>query len=275
MVYGRQVRGPLDALKEGWMIGEVDEHSAVSWLNQLKERMETIVEMARKQDEKTKKAMKRQFDRGARMREFEPGQMVLVRKPDLQGSLEDSWDGPYEVLRKISPVTYELSVLSRCSRRMVVHINSLKEWIEVEAAILRVVVAEEDLEKEKEKPQTETLLDEQLQELKPLTEEYIDVISTNLETAKGAWHKIDVGDNRPMQVPPHRLAAYWRDQLREEVMGLLKVGVLRPSRSPWSSPIMPVKKPDGQVRLCVDFRKLNAITEPDPYEMPRFTDLLD
>ena len=42
-----------------------------------------------------------------------------------------------------------------------------------------------------------------------------------------------------------------------------------PSLSPWSSPVFPVHKKDGTVRVCIDFRRLNAITVPDPYLMPR------
>ena len=45
--------------------------------------------------------------------------------------------------------------------------------------------------------------------------------------------------------------------------------------SPWSSPIVPVKKPDGTIRLCIDFRKLNAVTTLDPYCMQLIEDLLD
>lgn len=58
-------------------------------------------------------------------------------------------------------------------------------------------------------------------------------------------------------------------------MELLKAGVLRPSGSPWSSPMVPVKKSDGRIRLCIDYRRFNAITELDPYEILWIRDLLD
>ena len=50
---------------------------------------------------------------------------------------------------------------------------------------------------------------------------------------------------------------------------------MRPSVSPWSSPIIPVRKKDGSVRLCIDFRRLNKETVPDPYLMPRVEEIID
>ena len=55
---------------------------------------------------------------------------------------------------------------------------------------------------------------------------------------------------------------------------LLQAGIVRPSLSPWTSPVLPVKK-DGTIRLCVDFRKLNTVTVPDPYKMSRIGDIID
>ena len=66
----------------------------------------------------------------------------------------------------------------------------------------------------------------------------------------------------------------WKEQLRVEVLSLLEQGIVIPSLSPWSSPMVPVRKPDGSVHLCIDFRKLNSITTPTLYAMP-FYDLFD
>ena len=55
---------------------------------------------------------------------------------------------------------------------------------------------------------------------------------------------------------------------------LLQAGIVRPSLSPWTSPVLPVKK-DGIIRFCVNFRKLNTVTVPDPYKMSRVDDIID
>ncbi len=57
----------------------------------------------------------------------------------------------------------------------------------------------------------------------------------------------------------------WRSMLQQEIDGLLELGVIRESESPYASPIIPVSKPDGSLRMCQDFRELNKITGSDPY----------
>lgn len=79
----------------------------------------------------------------------------------------------------------------------------------------------------------------------------------------------------PIRSTPYRLAPAWREQLREEIRTLLEADILKPSHSPWSSPMVPIRKPDGSVRLCIDFRKINQIIVPDPYAIPLIEDLLD
>ena len=62
---------------------------------------------------------------------------------------------------------------------------------------------------------------------------------------------------------------------RVEIKHILHTGIIAQSTSPWYAPIVPIRKPDGSVRLCVDFRKLNAHTVPDPYYIPLVEELID
>ena len=63
---------------------------------------------------------------------------------------------------------------------------------------------------------------------------------------------------RPYRVPEAR-----RHAIEEEVQEMLRLGVIEPSHSPWSSPIVMVPKPDGTLRFCNDFRRLNEVSEFD------------
>ena len=56
---------------------------------------------------------------------------------------------------------------------------------------------------------------------------------------------------------------------------MLDAEVIEPSTSAWTSSIIPVKKKDGSLRLCVDYCKLNAVTQEDRYPMPRIDELLE
>lgn len=62
--------------------------------------------------------------------------------------------------------------------------------------------------------------------------------------------------------------------VRKEGREMLKMGVIEPSSSDWSSPIVLVLKPDGSLRFCNDFRVLNAISRFDANPMPRFNELI-
>lgn len=69
--------------------------------------------------------MKIFYDRGARNRHLQVGDMVLIRVPPLTGKLNDTWSGSYEVLQVVTPVTYELAVPERRSKKQILHINMI------------------------------------------------------------------------------------------------------------------------------------------------------
>ena len=87
-------------------------------------------------------------------------------------------------------------------------------------------------------------------------------------------HTINTGDHPPINARPYYKTVQQRKEIHEEVEQLLNQGILRPSHSPWSSPVLLKKKPDGTFRFLVDFRRLNAITKKDSYPQPSAEELL-
>lgn len=79
----------------------------------------------------------------------------------------------------------------------------------------------------------------------------------------------------PIAKPPYRLAHAETVELERQLAELLKKGYIRPSSSPWGAPVLFVKKKDGSLRLCVDYRGLNQKTIRDAFPMPRIEELLD
>ncbi|KAF5801008.1 putative nucleotidyltransferase, Ribonuclease H [Helianthus annuus] len=79
----------------------------------------------------------------------------------------------------------------------------------------------------------------------------------------------------PIARAPYRLAPTEMNELRTQLDELLAKGFIRPSSSPWGAPVLFVKKKDGSMRLCIDYRELNKVTIKNRYPLPRIDDLFD
>jgi hypothetical protein len=74
-------------------------------------------------------------------------------------------------------------------------------------------------------------------------------------------YKIRLTSDQVVFQHPYRKSMKEREEIKEEIEKMLEAGVIRPSTSPWSSPVLVIPKKDGSKRMCVDYRKLNAITK--------------
>ncbi|KAL1269301.1 hypothetical protein QQF64_031590 [Cirrhinus molitorella] len=112
-------------------------------------------------------------------------------------------------------------------------------------------------------------------ELQHLVGQFSDVFSILPGRTNVITHDIRTPPGVIVRQRPYRVPEARRQAIEEEIQEMLKLGVIEPSRSPWSSPIVMVPKPDGTLRFCNDFRRLNEISEFDGYPMPRVDELLD
>ena len=88
-------------------------------------------------------------------------------------------------------------------------------------------------------------------------------------------HGIEIGDHPPVRQQLRRAPFALRAKIDELVQEMIDSGIVQPSNSPWSSPVVLGKKKDGSVRFCVDYRKLNQITKLDEFPLPRIDDTLN
>ena len=85
-------------------------------------------------------------------------------------------------------------------------------------------------------------------------------------------HQIDTGTSPPVRQAPRRTPFSLWPEITQMINEMLETHVIQESNSPWASPVVLVRKKSGEMRFCVDYRQLNAITRKDVYPLPRIDD---
>ncbi|GJT58905.1 putative reverse transcriptase domain-containing protein [Tanacetum coccineum] len=96
-----------------------------------------------------------------------------------------------------------------------------------------------------------------------------------LHTRQVEFHIDLVPGAAPVARAPYRLAPSEMKELADQLQELSDKGFIRPSSSPWGAPVLFVKKKDGSLRMCIDYRELNKLTVKNRYPLPRIDDLFD
>ncbi|PIK34653.1 hypothetical protein BSL78_28525 [Apostichopus japonicus] len=117
----------------------------------------------------------------------------------------------------------------------------------------------------------------QREELRALLHRYDDVFSQHEETlaCDKVEHRIILLDDKPVKVPHRRIPPHRWKEVRDHLQQLLSRQIIRESSSPYASPVVLVRKKDNSLRMCVDYRALNAKTHRDAYPIPRIEEALD
>ena len=88
-------------------------------------------------------------------------------------------------------------------------------------------------------------------------------------------HRIDLVNSVPFKQRHRRIPPAMLDEVRQHIEQLLSTGIIRPSKSPFSSNVVLVRKKSGKLRLCIDYRQLNERTVKDSYALPRMEEIFD
>ena len=87
-----------------------------------------------------------------------------------------------------------------------------------------------------------------------------------------AEHRIELTDSTPIRLKPRRFPDPVAVEIERQCEELVDLNIIEYSKSPWSAPVVPIKKKDGSLRLCIDYRRLNRVTKADRFPMPNMVD---
>ncbi|RWS19744.1 uncharacterized protein B4U80_09817, partial [Leptotrombidium deliense] len=119
--------------------------------------------------------------------------------------------------------------------------------------------------------------DDQVNDLLNVLKKYesrIAFSNRNLGRCKDVEFKIELTDDKPVKLNPYKYSLAMRKELQRQIDEMIELGVASPSISEYSSPVVMVKKADGEYRMCVDLRELNKKIKSDNYPLPHINDIL-
>ncbi len=276
LLYGRQPHGVLDVLRETWEEGPMGSKNEIQHVLDLRTKVHTLGQLSMENLLQAQDKQSRLYNRGTRLRNFAPGDKVLVLLPTSSSKLLTKWQGPFEVTRRVGDLNYEVIRTDRSGARQIYHLNLLKKWSEVEPVMLATVVSgEDDLGPEVNTkiqsltlaPGGDHLSPSQLTDVARLQKEFADVFSPLPDPTNLIQHHIETEPGVVVRSRLYRLTQ--KKVVQSELEAMLEMGVIEESHSDWASPIVLVPKTDGSVRFCVDYRKVNAVSKFDAYPMPR------
>ena len=288
LLYGRTVRGPMAVLKDLWTQQEQTQkdQDASRYVLELRNRIEETCKVAQDSLEKASVRYKKYFDAKAKNRTFQEGDKVLLLRPQKTNKLEMCWDGPFTVKERVGECDYRLEIRGKVK---LYHANLLKRYVERKAGLAAIAVVDQEEEDQYTEVRTTNeaipliplVQEENFQDvhLDPETPEMHEGIKEILRKNQRvltdlplrthvATCSLDMESDRPIRTKQYPLPFEKREAIEKEVEGMLKMGVISPSNSPYSSPIVLVKKPDGKYRFCVDFRAVNKVLKFDAEPMP-------
>ena len=215
---------------------------------------------------------------------IEPLQTFKTERPVLTARTLIRGDGMHVPMELMNPTDEDVLLYKST------HVGIISPILEPEVANLAAEVPRENTRKEAWRtllpPELETMMAEiqvpltsqQEAEVRHLLLRNREVFATKgkpLGRTDLVKHEIVTGDQAPIKQAVRRPPFHLRQEANDEVQKMLREGVIEPSCSPWASPVVLVRKKDGGLRYCLDYRKLNAVTRKDSYPLPRIDESLD
>ncbi|XP_076030368.1 uncharacterized protein LOC143018665 [Oratosquilla oratoria] len=311
LLFGRKVRGPLKVIKDHLIsLPSTKLVTVNNYITSLKSNLDKVRSFAKTNLAHAQSVMKTNFDSKALVREFKEGDLVLAYIPISGSPLSAKYHGPYKISKKLSDSNYVISTPDRRKATQHIHVNLIKPYkttsplLDYEKQVLAVNTVPNVMSHTPNNamyinfdkilpnidshptdnshilgnlvPYLSHLTNEHANDVTEIIHKYDSLFKDVSGICNIATHDVKlVPGSSPIRHNPYRIHPQKREQMRSEVNFLLDHGLASPSQSPWASPCLLVPKEGGQLRLCTDYRRVNSITVPDAYPLPRVDDLID
>ncbi|GFO12535.1 gypsy retrotransposon integrase-like protein 1 [Plakobranchus ocellatus] len=309
LLFGRAPRGPMQILSDIFLNKDLSGETSFQYhyVMDLHNRIWKGWRLAQDLVRDSVDESRLRYEPMSKLKHLVSGDVVLVLLPTSDNELVLSFKGPYRVIEKRTRVVY---LVDLGDRKCTFHVNLLRKYkrstyashspsgnldnvdnacsnqAAAEPTAYVSAISEEDggeigslittplLVSESGKVVIDpSLSSSQVQDVKELLMEFHDILTYVSGCTSTLCHGIRLTTDAVIRVKPYPLPFAAQEFVTQEINDLLSLGVIEPSDNPYCFPIVVVNKRDGFMRLCIDFRKLNAVTVFDAENIPRQEDL--
>lgn len=298
LVYGSNPRGPLQIYKE-LLSGKVTDDANITnyeLVTSIRDRVMKACIEAHDAIDTAKTKYKVYANQNAKKRQITVGQEVLLLLPDDKDKLSICWKGPFKVTKQISKVDYQIDIKGK---KKIFHINMFKEYHQNDEkpeqepqyqTLVANSVVNEDAENAENiqviEPVTKSsstykdcfvdksISSNEKEQLAQLMEKYAEIFSDIPGKSKFIQHHIKLTTDNPIKIKPYPVPIHYQDKVNKEIEELEKLGIIQRSESNYSSPMVIIRKKIESIMICIDYRKLIAITITDAEPIPNVDELI-
>ena len=301
LMFGRQPKSPLENFKNNILQNKEIEYFPEEFISNVQKQITYANEIAKDNLEIASDISTQITNKNKHLRTLETNDLVLIYLPTGVGHNKE-WTGPHKILKRINAVSYKVLV-NNDERKF--HINNLRKYNDVRTneitlnCITQEVISEEEFDiieeeiqiagsqiclsaincnkntKEKELSLDHIKSNEFKNKLRTIITKYSKVISSKPGKTNIMKHSITLNDDTPFRSKTYVIPQKLQETVDTEIDILLKNKLIQKSNSQFSSPMVLVKKKNGDIRICCDYRKLNKVSNLDQEGLPNIEDIIN
>ncbi|XP_059159268.1 uncharacterized protein LOC131943267 [Physella acuta] len=251
LIYGVKPKGPLTLLKHKLLNKHEEEFDPHELVNQTRERIVYGVQTAQENAQLASERHRNIKNKHRYLRTFERGDLVFVKLPDRKNT--EAFQGPFEVIKKLSDVNYEINIKGNNTP---IHIDRIKKlYVEPEKLIekehMACTIISESCNTHEIKTNHIPVNEKNI--IDKIVNEYKDVITTEMGFTETIQHKIELTYYSAMKGKHYQVPVAYREAVEAELDILLESGQIERTESAYSSPMVIVRKKNNKVRICCDY----------------------